>query len=119
MKKLNKQEKRKRRHKRVRAKVFGTSAAPRLSIFRSNRFIWAQLIDDVDGRTLAYASGKDISKGKKKIKGIVVAEEVGKLIAKKAAEKKIEKAVFDRGGYKYHGLVKAFADGARKGGLKF
>ncbi len=118
MRKLNKQEKRKRRHKRVRVKIFGTGARPRLSVFRSNRFVWAQLIDDEERKTLAYASSKELAKGKKD-KGIKSAEETGKLIAKRAHAKKIEKVVFDRGGYKYHGLIKALADGARKGGLKF
>ena len=118
MAKISKREKRERRHRRVRAKVQGSKERPRLSIFRSNRFIWAQLIDDVEGRTLASASSKSLGKGKKS-KGTDQAEEVGKLIAKSAKEKKIEKVVFDRGGYKYHGLIKAFAEGARKGGLKF
>lgn len=126
-----KQEKRKRRHRRVRAKVLGTSAVPRLSVFRSNKYIWAQLIDDSTGRTLAAASDLGIKlkvkSSKLKIKNkkvvaptikIMLAEEVGELIAKKALEKKITAAVFDRGGYKYHGMVKAVAEGARKGGLK-
>lgn len=117
MKKLDKQEKRKRRHRRVRAKIFGTGSIPRLSVFRSNRFLWAQLIDDQEGKTLAFASSKELAKEKKNKNAI--GEEVGKLIAKRALEKKVGKAVFDRGGYKYHGLIKDLAEGARKGGLKF
>lgn len=115
--KVSKREKKERRHKRVRAKIKGTDKRPRLSVFRSNRFVWAQLIDDEERKTLAYASSKELAKGKKD-KEVNAAEETGRLIAKRAHAKKIEKAVFDRGGYKYHGLIKALADGARKGGLK-
>ncbi len=116
----SKREKRIRRHKRVRAKVFGTSAAPRLSVFRSNKHIWAQLIDDVLGRTIVAASDAGVRNKKKTAdKPAVMGLVVGELLAKKAQEKKINSAVFDRGGYKYHGVVKAVADGARKGGLKF
>jgi len=107
---LKKQEKRLRRHKRVRAKIAGTARVPRLCVFRSHQYIYAQLIDDEKGKTLIAVQGEaNVDKAKK----------VGKLIAKKALEKKIEKVVFDRGGYKYHGKVKALADGAREGGLKF
>ncbi|OHA00383.1 MAG: hypothetical protein A3C07_03540 [Candidatus Sungbacteria bacterium RIFCSPHIGHO2_02_FULL_47_11] len=135
----SKREKRKRRHKRVRAKVKGTIAVPRFSIFRSNRYIWVQLIDDVAAHTLVAASTQEISQDKskktphqskrgagqvkdksKKTKDSkkAVAEQVGELIAKRALKKKITRAVFDRGGYKYHGVVRAVAEGARKGGLK-
>lgn len=108
-----------RRHKRVRAKVKGTEAIPRLSVFRSNRHTWAQLVDDVSGRTLASVGDTEVSKGKKvKDKRTMTAERMGEEIAKKAIDKKIAAAVFDRGGYKYHGIVKAVAEGARKGGLK-
>lgn len=111
-----KQLKRARRKGRVGAKVSGTSARPRLSVFRSNRGIYAQLIDDGGGKTLAAVSALEIKdRGKKS----AVSFELGKLIAKKAAEKNISKVVFDRNGYKYHGRVKALADGAREGGLKF
>ncbi|MBZ9577762.1 50S ribosomal protein L18 [Patescibacteria group bacterium] len=114
---LEKQQKRKRRHKRVRAKIFGTSKVPRLCVFRSAGHIYVQLIDDEKGKTLASASDLEIKK--KKDKKAALATKVGNLIAKKAIEKKINKVVFDRGGYKYHGRVKALAEGAREGGLKF
>ena len=105
---LEKQEKRIRRHKRVRAKIKGTDKIPRFCIFKSNKYIYAQLIDDETGKTLASAKS-DLKK----------ADKVGKDIAEKATKLNIEKIVFDRGGYKYHGRVKALADEARKGGLKF
>ena len=107
---LKKQEKRLTRHRRVRAKISGTSKVPRLCVFRSHQYIYAQLIDDEKGKTIAVATGKA---------NIAQAKKVGKLIAKKALEKKIEKVIFDRGGYQYHGRVKAVAEGAREGGLKF
>jgi len=115
---LEKKEKRYRRHKRVRAKVFGTQNALRLCVFRSLRHIYAQLIDDKEGKTLVSASDLEIKK-KKGVKKTEIAKEVGKLIAKKAVAQKIKKVVFDRGGYKYHGRVKNLADGAREGGLEF
>jgi len=105
-----------RRHNRVRAKVFGTKEVPRLSVFRSNRGFFIQLIDDTEGKTLASVDSKEL---KGKMKKTDAAKEGGKLIAKKAVEKKISKAVFDRGGYRYHGRVKAVAEGAREGGLIF
>ncbi len=123
-----KQEKRYRRHKRLRAKISGTAERPRLSIFRSAKHIYAQLIDDEKGETLASASDLELKKQnvrkEKKPKNektgkAAFAYQVGKLIAEKARKKKIEKVVFDRGGYKYHGRVKALAEGAREGGLKF
>ncbi len=110
-----KQEKLHRRHKRVRAKVIGTKERPRLSVFRSNQHIYVQLIDDDKGQTLASFDDRKIKKGKR----VEKAKEVGRTIAKKALEKKIKKVIFDRGGYKYHGQVKAVAEGAREGGLKF
>ena len=113
-----KNQKRITRHKRIRAKVIGTKEIPRLYIFRSNKHIYAQLINDEKGKTLVSAKDKDIdikNKGKKS----ELAFKVGELIAKKALEQKIEKIVFDRAGYKYHGRVKLLADGARKSGLKF
>lgn len=117
MSELNKKLKRRRRHKRVRAKVKGTVTLPRLCVTRTNVHIYAQLIDDEKGHTLLTARDLEIKiKGAKKVD---LAREVGKLIAKKAIEKKITKVVFDRGGYKYHGRVKALAEGAREGGLKF
>lgn len=119
---ISKRQKRKRRHQRVRAKVKGTGAIPRLSVFRSNKHIWAQLIDDQTEKTIVAAGDSEMKvKAKKKIVEplLVSGEKVGELLAKKAIEKKIVQAVFDRGGYKFHGIVKAVAEGARKGGLKF
>ena len=107
-----------RRHTRVRGKISGTAECPRLDVFRSNSNIYAQLIDDVKGVTLAAASSveKDFgeTKGNKE-----EARKVGQLIAKRALEKNITEVVFDRGGYIYHGRVKELAEGAREGGLKF
>jgi len=111
-----KQNKRLRRKGRVRAKVNGTAACPRLSVFRSNRGIYAQIINDEIGRNLIAVGAGEI---KKKDKKIVVSLELGKLIASKAIAKGISRVVFDRNGYKYHGRVKALAEGARAGGLKF
>jgi large subunit ribosomal protein L18 len=115
---LTVREGRKRRHKRVRGKVSGTVERPRLVVTRSNRGIAAQLVDDRQGRTLASASWLQVKKtfkGDKKSQ----AAEVGKLLAESAKKEKIESVVFDRGGYLYHGRVKALADAAREGGLKF
>ena len=106
---------RERRKKRIRAKVFGVGEKPRLSIFRSNKYITAQLIDDSKGVTLASATSKNI-KGKSVIER---AKAVGESIAKQAQTKNIIKVVFDRGGYLYTGSVSAVADGAREAGLKF
>jgi large subunit ribosomal protein L18 len=108
---------RERRHKRVRSKIFGSAERPRLVVFRSNRGIEAQLVDDVEGRTLAAASWLQLKsfKGNKTDQ----AAEVGKLLAQRAKEAGVEAAVFDRGGYLYHGRVKALADAAREGGLSF
>jgi len=141
-----KQGKRYRRHKRVRAKIFGMANRPRLCVFRSNKHIYAQLIDDEKGKTLTEASDLELKKSVSHRSKVLVEEvkgskqkeqktkeeaknplsgkaanayEVGRLIAKKSLEKKIEKVVFDRGGYKYHGRVKALAEGAREEGLKF
>lgn len=114
---LPKTEKRYRRHRRVRAKVEGSKGKPRLCVFRSNKHIYAQLINDESGKVLASANDFKL-KGKKGSKTNLAAE-VGKMIAQSAKDLKIEKVVFDRGGYKYHGRLKALADGARGGGLKF
>lgn len=111
-----KQLKRQRRHNRVRAKVQGTTECPRLSVFRSNTSINLQIIDDLSGKTLVSAHSRDIKDSKEKVE---VSHKLGLLIAKKALEQKIEKVVFDRGGNKYHGRIKAVAEGAREGGLKF
>lgn len=107
-----------KRHKRVRAKISGTPEIPRLDVFRSNSNIYAQIIDDVNGVTLVAASSieKDFEGSGANIEG---AEKVGKLIAERAKAKGIENVCFDRGGYLYHGRVKALADGAREGGLNF
>ena len=107
-----------RRHKRVRGKVAGTADRPRLVVTRSNRGIVAQLVDDSNGRTLASASWLQVAKSFKGNKTGQAAE-VGKLLAEKAKAAKVDSAVFDRGGYLYHGRVKALADAAREGGLKF
>jgi len=110
-----KKEQRDRRRKRIRAKIFGISEKPRLSVFRSNKYITAQLIDDSKGVTLASATSKNI-KGKNVLEK---AKAVGASIAEQAKTKKIKTAVFDRGGYLYTGSVSAVADGAREAGLKF
>ncbi|KKS91237.1 MAG: 50S ribosomal protein L18 [Parcubacteria group bacterium GW2011_GWF2_43_11] len=106
-----------RRQKRVRAKISGTDKKPRLCVFRSNKHIYVQLIDDIKKKTILSASDQKLKKGK--MTKVDLAKEIGKLIAQKASEKKIEKVIFDRGPYKYHGRVKAVAEGAREGGLKF
>lgn len=110
---------RQRRHRRVRRKVSGSAERPRLSVFRSNRHIYAQIIDDRAGRTLVSASSMDSEldlTGKNKSD---VAAEVGRVIARRAREEGVERVVFERGGNLYHGRVKALADGAREGGLVF
>lgn len=137
MKREIKQKARNRRHRRVRGKLFGTAKRPRLCVFRSIKHIYAQLIDDEKNKVLAVASdlkmkikkgkksssakaSKDRSEDKKELsRKLAVGFEVGKLIAQKAKELKVEKIVFDRGGHKYHGRVKSLAEGARAGGLKF
>lgn len=121
IKKINRNALRKRRHLRVRKKVFGTSERPRLCVFRSEKHIYAQIIDDTVGHTLVSAStlDKELRNSLKKTWNKIAAREVGKLIAKRALEKGIETVVFDRGGFKYHGRVKELADGAREAGLKF
>ncbi len=113
----------------MRAKIKGTAKVPRLCVFRSAKHIYAQLINDEKGETLAIARDLEIKNSKPQLKvqkskktrsgKIAISYEVGKLIAKKAIEKKVNKIVFDRGGYKYHGNVRALADGAREAGLKF
>jgi large subunit ribosomal protein L18 len=109
------------RRKRIRGKVHGTTQRPRLSVFRSTRHIYAQIINDDVGTVLASASTMEAQlRGSVKNGGnIDAAREVGKLLAERAVEKKIETVSFDRGGFKYHGRVKALADAARDGGLKF
>ena len=116
-KQIDKNEARLRRHRRVRNKISGTAARPRLDVFRSAKHIYAQIIDDEQGVTLVSASTMD-----KDFNGfggnVEAAAEIGKKVAAKALEKGITEVVFDRGGYVYHGRVKALADGAREGGLK-
>ena len=107
-----------RRHRRVRAKVHGSAERPRLVVFRSNRGIEAQLVDDETGQTLASASHLGLAKSFKGDK-TAQAEAVGKALAAAAKEAGVDTCVFDRGGYLYHGRVKALADGAREGGLEF
>jgi large subunit ribosomal protein L18 len=114
---LTKPKARIRRHKRVRRKIFGTAERPRLVVFRSNRGIEAQLVDDTEGKTLAAASWLHLKKSFKGNKSAQAAE-VGKLLAASAKAAGIETAVFDRGGYLYHGRVKALAEAAREGGLR-
>ncbi len=113
-----KREKKERRHRRIRAKISGTIERPRLCVFCSNKHTYGQLIDDEKGKTIISAKDTELKiKGKKG--KTAIAFEVGKLIAEKAIKKKISKVVFDRGGYIYHGRVKALAEGAREGGLIF
>lgn len=115
--KPDKNEARLRRHRRVRGKISGTAERPRLDVFRSSKHIYAQIIDDVAGVTLASASSME--KGFEGFGGNVeAANKVGKMIAEKALEKGIKTVVFDRGGFVYHGRVKALAEGAREGGLE-
>jgi large subunit ribosomal protein L18 len=116
MSQLTTRERRERRHKRVRKGIVGSAERPRLAVFRSNRGISAQLIDDLEGKTLAAASWMDV-RSKKGAKTDQAAE-VGKVLAQNAKKAGIEQAVFDRGGYLYHGRVKALADAAREGGLQ-
>jgi len=105
---------RKKIQMRIRKKISGTAALPRLSVFRSNKQIYAQIIDDINGETICMASSKDADNAGNKVEQ---AKEVGKLLASKAKSKDIETVVFDRSGYLYHGRVKAVAEGAREGGL--
>jgi len=113
-----KQIKKSRRQVRIRAKITGTKARPRFCVAKSNTSMYLQLIDDAAGKTLVSAHSREIKK-KKDMKRTELCLELGKLIAKKAGDKKIKEVVFDRAGNKYHGAVKAVADGAREGGLRF
>lgn len=109
---------RRRRHFRVRGKVAGTASRPRMAVFRSNRYISVQMIDDVAGQTLAAASSQEADLRSRTLT-VETAAVVGKLVAERAKAVGIEEAVFDRGGLKYHGRIKALADAAREEGLKF
>ncbi|MEW9053579.1 MAG: 50S ribosomal protein L18 [Neobacillus sp.] len=117
--KLDKNATRKKRHARVRAKLSGTSARPRLNVFRSNQHIYAQVIDDLNGVTLASASTLDKELSLESSSNVEAAKKVGELVAKRAVEKGISSVVFDRGGYLYHGRIQALADAARENGLQF
>jgi large subunit ribosomal protein L18 len=121
MKVKTKQDIRHRIHARIRRKLSGTSERPRLAVFRSQAHIYAQLIDDTAGRTLCCAStlDKDLKAAVQKGANVGAAKEVGKLIAGRAQQKGIQTVVFDRGGFQYHGRIKALADAAREAGLKF
>lgn len=123
-KEKNKIIQRTRRRIKIRARIKGTKECPRLSVFRSSKTMYVQLIDDEIGKTIASVNSREIKVGKKDLEkgetvGIKTGLELGKLIAQKAKKVKVETVVFDRGGYKYHGRVKAVADGARAGGLDF
>lgn len=115
---MNKKERFIQRRARVRAKISGTGKMPRISVFKSLKYLYAQIIDDEKGNTLVSVSSreKEFEKVKNRTEKASV---MGEVLAKKAIEKKVKKAVFDKGGYRYHGIVKALAEGARKGGLEF
>ncbi|MBI2064367.1 MAG: 50S ribosomal protein L18 [Candidatus Yanofskybacteria bacterium] len=110
-KKLN----RSRRHRKVRAKISGTSSRPRIAVFKSNQYIYAQVVDDESGKTLLSVSDMEVKKGKKSEKAL----KIGETLAARMKEKGLLEAVFDRGGFKFHGRVKSVADGLRNGGIKF
>ena len=118
IRKIEKKEIRKRIHKRIRRKLSGTTERPRLAVFRSVAHIYAQVIDDVKGQTLVSASTVDKS-AKTNGGNVAAAKTIGKLVAERAKDKGIKSVVFDRGGYPYHGRVKALADAAREAGLEF
>jgi large subunit ribosomal protein L18 len=117
--KADKNATRKKRHARVRSKLSGTAARPRLNVFRSSKHIYAQLIDDVNGVTLVSASTLDKEVSLESTGNVDAAVKVGELVAKRAVENGLKAVVFDRGGYLYHGRVKALADAARENGLEF
>ncbi len=113
---ISKFQRRKRLKLGIRRKISGTTECPRISVFRSNKAIYAQVIDDVKGNTLTATSSRELGKDTLNIE---VSKEVGKKLAEKAKAAGVESVVFDRSGYPYHGRIKAFAEGAREGGLKF
>lgn len=117
--KTNKNQYRIRRHKRVRAKIEGTKDVPRVSVFKSNRHIFVQFIDDQEGKTILSSAVKSAKKSTLKGNKTEISATIGKELAEKAKEAGIKKVVFDRGGFKYHGRVKALAESLRKGGLEF
>ena len=116
---LTKHERRHRIKKRIRSRLSGTSDIPRMSVFRSNKQIYAQIVDDVTGKTILSASSKEKEIADQKVNKIDQAKLVGKSIAGKAKDKGIDNVVFDRNGYLYHGRIKSLADAARENGLKF
>jgi large subunit ribosomal protein L18 len=116
---LTKPQRLKRRHRRVRKKIMGTAQRPRLAVFRSNKHVYAQAIDDIAGRTLVAASTVEAAQRTGPTSTVDAAKSVGLLLAQRAREAGIDKVVFDRGGFSYHGRVAAVADGAREGGLVF
>ncbi len=115
---VSKQASRQRRHRRVRKNLAGTASRPRLAVYRSNRYIYAQVIDDNSGHTLAAASSQEKDLRSKTLSSDT-ATEVGKLVAERAKDAGVSAVVFDRGGFKYHGRIKALADAAREAGLEF
>ena len=121
LKAINKNANRLARHRRVRKKIFGTSERPRLTVFKSNKNIYAQIIDDETGKTLVSASSveKEFDEGLKSKANSEVATKVGQEIGKRAKEAGIEEIVFDRSGYQYHGKIKALAEAVREAGVKF
>lgn len=118
---INRKENRLKKIKRIRKKIFGSPERPRVSVFKSNRYFYAQLINDVTGHVICAAStrDKDFLAQNEKIKPLEQAKRLGTIFAQKCKEKNVEAVVFDRRGYKYHGLVKAFADAMREAGIKF
>jgi large subunit ribosomal protein L18 len=116
---LSKHEARQRRHRRVRKKVRGTAEQPRLAVFRSSKHVYAQVIDDTSGRTLASASTMEASQRSGRTGSVEAARAVGKLVGDRAKAAGVASAVFDRGGFSYHGRVAGVADGAREAGLEF
>ncbi|NND88902.1 MAG: 50S ribosomal protein L18 [Flavobacteriaceae bacterium] len=116
---LSKQDRRNRLRFRIRKTISGTEQRPRLAVFRSNKEIYAQLIDDVNGKTITAASSRDKDIDASKVNKTEAAKLVGKAIAERATKAGVETVSFDRGGYLYHGRVKSLAEGAREGGLKF
>jgi large subunit ribosomal protein L18 len=116
--KRSREDARQRRHARVRKTLAGTEQRPRLAVFRSNRYIYAQVIDDDAGRTMAAASSQE-KELRAKTLTVETAGEVGRLVAERAKAAGVSSVIFDRGGFKYHGRVKALADGAREAGLEF
>lgn len=120
MAKLDRHAQRKRRHRRIRRRILGTPERPRLAVHKSNRHLYAQVIDDLRGHTLAYASTLDPDlNGAPRRKSVESAQTLGELLAERAREAGVEQVVFDRAGYPYHGMIQALADSAREGGLEF